>query len=148
MGKPYLTVAAIVAVALAVGACSSSSTSSMSSWWTPKAPPEEPNKFPANYKQEILLTLPRVLTEPTNIRDGGITDPVLRTTGQQERYAACVRTNSRDASGKYTGIEHRLAWFYGGHLNQLVGAKAGECDNAPYKPFPEVEKLCQAKSCA
>ena len=135
----------VLALVLIMGACSSST--SVSSLWSSKPPPEEPNKFPATYKDEILLTLSKTLGDPTNVRDGGITDPVLRPAGQEERYAACVRTNSRDSDGKYKGPEYRLAWFYGGHLNQLIEAKPGECDKAPFKPFPEVEKMCQVKTC-
>lgn len=135
----------VLALALIMGACSSST--SVSSLWSSKPPPEEPNKFPATYKDEILLTLSKTLGDPTNVRDGGITDPALRPAGQEQRYASCVRLNERGVDSKYLGVKHRIAWFYGGHLNQLVEAKAGECDNAPYKPFPEVEKLCQSKSC-
>ena len=145
MSKPHFSFAAVFALALIMGACSSSS--SVSSLWSATPPPEEPNKFPASYTQEIVATMPNLLANPANVRDGGITDPVLRPAGQEERYAACVRTNSRDSDGKYKGPEYRLAWFYGGHLNQLIEAKPGECDKAPFKPFPEVEKMCQVKTC-
>jgi hypothetical protein len=125
-------------VILAVTACSSSSS---------KAPEENPNQFPANYKEEILNTMSRTLDDPTNIRDAYISEPVIRRAGIEERYIVCVRSNSRDVSKQYIGSKDRVGYFYAGHLNQLVEATNGQCANAAYKPFPELEKLCQAKKC-
>ena len=48
------------------------------------------------------------------------------------------------ASRNYAGSTDRIAYFYGGHLNQLVEATKEQCGNAAYKPFPELEKLCLA----
>jgi hypothetical protein len=87
------------------------------------------------------------LEDPTNVRDAYISEPVLRRAGNDERYVVCVRSDSRDASRLYTGSKDRIAYFYGGHLNQLVEATKEQCGNAAYKPFPELEKLCQAKKC-
>ena len=42
----------------------------------------------------------------------------------------------------YEGSTDRIAYFYGGHLNQLIEASKEQCGNAAYKPFPELEKLC------
>jgi hypothetical protein len=58
-----------------------------------------------------------------------------------------VRLDSRDVNRQYTGIKDRMAIFYGGHLNQLIDATKDQCGNAAYRPFPELEKLCQAKKC-
>jgi hypothetical protein len=124
------------AVAAALAACSS-------------GPPKEtePNIPPANYKQEILLTLTRTLDDPTNLRDAGITEPALTKVGAEQRYALCVRLNARDASHVYMGPKHYVVYFFGGAVNQLVEAEAGQCANAAYKPFPEAEKLCFANKC-
>jgi len=128
----------ISSVALVLVNCSSSK----------KAEPEEnPNVFPSNYKNEILTTMTAALDDPTNVRDAYISEPALRRAGNDERYVVCVRSDSRDASRVYTGSKDRIAYFYGGHLNQLVEATREQCGNAAYKPFPELEKLCQAKKC-
>src|SRR6185437_12139920 len=87
-----------------------------------KPPEEDPNAFPADYKNEILLTMTNMLVDPTNIRDAFITDPILRQVGTQQRYIACVRSDARNASKHYEGSKDRIAYFYGGHLNQLVDA--------------------------
>ena len=112
-----------------------------------KQPEENPNVFPADYKNEILLTMTNTLEDPTNIRDAFISEPVLRQAGKEERYVVCVRSDSRNANKQYTGSMDRIGYFYAGHLNQLIDATKEQCGNAAYKPFPELEKLCQAKKC-
>jgi hypothetical protein len=125
------------AVALALTACSSSK----------KEPDENPNLFPADYKNEILTTMTSTLENPTNVRAAYISDPVLRPVGKNERYVVCVRSDSRNANNHYTGSKDRIALFYDGHLNQLIEATKEQCESTAYKPFPELEKLCQAKKC-
>jgi len=112
-----------------------------------KQPEENPNVFPADYKNEILLTMTNTLEDPTNIRGAFISEPVLRSAGKDERYVVCVRSDSRNANKNYTGSKDRIGYFYAGHLNQLVNASKEQCGNAAYKPFPELEKLCLAKKC-
>jgi hypothetical protein len=126
---------------LAVGLIGCSGTGSS------KQPEENPNIFPADYKNEILLTMTNALEDPTNIRDAFISEPVLRAAGKEERYAVCVRSDSRNANKHYTGSKDRIGYFYAGHLNQLVDATKEQCGNVAYTPFPELEKLCQAKKC-
>ena len=121
--------------AMALAACST------------KTPEIDPNMFPANYKKEILDTLTHTLDDPTNVRDAFISDPVLTPIDKDQRYTACVRFNARDLRRQYVGSRDRIAYFYGGSLNQLVEASPEQCGNAAYKPFPELEKLCQAKKC-
>ncbi|MGB8056603.1 MAG: hypothetical protein WCF75_08245 [Pseudolabrys sp.] len=108
---------------------------------------ENPNVFPSDYKNEILTTLTSSLDDPTNIRSAYITDPFIRPAGKEERYVVCVRSDSRNVARHYTGITDRIGYFYNGHLNQLVDATKEPCGNIAYKPFPELEKLCQAKKC-
>jgi len=126
------------ALAVSLIGCSGSSS---------KQPEENPNVFPADYKNEILLTMTNTLEDPTNIRDAFISEPALRQAGKEERYVVCVRSDSRNANRNYTGSKDRIGYFYAGHLNQLIDATKEQCGNAAYKPFPELEKLCQAKKC-
>jgi len=109
---------------------------------------ENPNVFPTDYKNEILVTLTNSLDNPTNIRNASITDPFIRSAGKEERYVVCLRFDARNLNNNYTGLSDRIAIFYGGHINQLVDATKEQCGNVTYKPFPELEKLCQAKKCA
>jgi len=112
-----------------------------------KQPEENPNVFPADYKNEILLTMTSTLDDPTNVRGAFISEPALRQAGKEERYVVCVRSDSRNANKQYTGSMDRIGYFYAGHLNQLIDATKEQCGNAAYKPFTELEKLCQAKKC-
>ena len=140
MGRTGLGVLALSAIAL--GGCSSLDVFSKA------PPPVAPNIFPSDYRNEILSTLNVKLVDPTNVHDAGISDPVLvQVSEQDQRYAVCVRFNPRDINRQYTGEEERIAYFYGGHLNQLVPATAGQCKTAVYKPWPDLEKNCQAKKC-
>jgi hypothetical protein len=102
--------------------------------------PAEANLLPTNYKQEILDMLSRTLGYPTNVREAYISDPALGPVDKDQRYMACVRYNARDASSHYEGSTERIAYFYGGHLNQLIKASKEQCGNAAYKPFPRAGK--------
>ena len=130
--------ASLLSGLMALAACSSDSK---------KNAEPEPNIFPTNYKNEILDTLPRVLDDPTNVRDAFITEPMLRSTGKDQRYVVCVRANARDIKRDYAGSKDRIAYFFGGHLNQMIDATKEQCGNASYKPFPELEKYCLGTKC-
>lgn len=126
----------LLAASAALAACSSSKEAAV-----------DPNIVPADYRREILNTLQTSLDNPVNVREAAISDPVLRSTGQDQRYSICVRENSRDLSGQYRGVREHIGWFYGGQLNQLIEAAPGQCTGANYRPWPELEKLCQASKC-
>jgi len=134
----------IAALAFALAGCSS-----VSSWFdsSSKAPPVDPNAFPADYKKEIINTMLTLVDEPPKVRDSFVTDPALRTAGAEQRYVVCVRTSARNASGQFEPPKDRIGYFYGGHLNQLVDATPEQCGNAAYKPFPELDHMCAGKSC-
>jgi hypothetical protein len=137
MGRSAASVCLPLGLAIALAACSSGS----------KEPEPAPNVIPTNYKREIIETLTRVLDDPTNVRDAYVSEPVLRPAGKEERYTVCVRSNSRNLMREYSGAKDRIAYFFGGHLNQLIDASKEQCGNAPYKPFPELEKLCLGNKC-
>ncbi|MGH6728009.1 MAG: hypothetical protein ACREB8_15925 [Pseudolabrys sp.] len=122
-------------------------TAALAACSTTKPKPVDPNLFPANYKREILDTMTGMLIDPTNVRDAFISDPVLTTVDKEQRYTVCIRYNARDDSRQYMGSTDRIGYFYAGHLNQLIKASNGQCAAAAYKPFPELEKLCQATKC-
>ena len=137
MGRSAASVCLPLGLAIALAACSSGS----------KEPEPAPNVIPTNYKREIIETLTRVLDDPTNVRDAYVSEPILRPAGKEERYTVCVRSNSRNLMREYSGAKDRIAYFFGGHLNQLIDATKEQCGNAPYKPFPELEKLCLGNKC-
>jgi len=140
MGRNAVKPAFFLALLLALAACSSGD-------YLGKPKEVDPNVFPAGYKKEITDTLTRTLEDPTNVRDAFVSEPALRPAGRDQRYAVCIRANSRNANRQYMGSKDRIAFFFGGYLNQLVDATKEQCGNAVYKPFPELEKLCLGKTC-
>lgn len=106
------------------------------------------NIRPAKYKDEVLQVFPQAVTDPTNVHDAAITEPMLNQNGPVHVYYVCVRANSRDANHQYTGVKEYAGYFYDGHLGQFVDAPPGLCDKAAYQPFPELEKLCLGKKCS
>jgi hypothetical protein len=138
--KHTRTLILLPVLALALAACAGDD-------YLGKPKPVDPNIVPIDYKNEIIGTLKTVLTDPTNVKDAYISEPVLAPVNKDQRYIVCIRSNSRGYRREYLGSKDRVAYFYGGHLNQLVDATKDQCVNASYKPFPELEKLCLGKSC-
>lgn len=124
----------LVLLALALAACASSKDEKK----------VDANAFPTQYKSEIMRTIARVIDDPRDIRDAYLSDPVLDPSGPVHVYYSCVRSNSKNLNQQYAGTKDRVAYFYGGHISQLVDAPADLCAKAAYKPFPELERLCQA----
>jgi hypothetical protein len=137
----FLTRALLIpAAALALAGCASGD-------YLGKPKEVDPNIVPTRYKNEIILNLQQALIDPTNVKDAQITDPFLTQGAKDPRYVVCIRSNSRGYNREYLGSKDRIAYFYGGYLNQLVDAKPEQCAKASYKPFPELEKLCLGASC-
>jgi hypothetical protein len=108
----------------------------------------DPNIFPTDYKREVLNTLTPLLGDPNNVHDALISDPALVPVGKDQRYAVCVRANTRNAAGQYAGPKDRIGYFFGGHLNQLIAATPEQCGQAAYKPFAELANYCAGESCS
>ena len=58
-----------------------------------------------------------------------------------ERYTVCVRYNAKDVDGRYAGIKQGMVVFTRGRFDRFVPQQHGLCDQAEYKPFPELEAL-------
>jgi hypothetical protein len=135
-----LRLCVVATVALVLAGCGSTE-------YLGKPKEVDPNIFPAKYKEEIVLNLKQALIDPTNVKEAFISEPVLSSDTKDPRYTVCIRSNSRGYQREYLGPKDRIAYFYGGTLNQLIDAKPEQCAKANYKPFPEIEKLCMGASC-
>jgi len=137
MGRRAASLCLLSALAMALAACSSDSK------------PENPNLFPTDYKDEIIATLKKLFKDNDTIKVSGafVSDPVLRPVGKDQLYTACVRYTAHGTSPGEIGNAVRIAYFYGGHLNQLIEANQDQCGNAAYKPFPELDKYCVGIGC-
>jgi hypothetical protein len=101
----------------------------------------DPNKYPIEYKSELLKFLRTDLRDPSGVRSAFITDPTLTQFGNENRYTVCLRYNARDSGGQYEGSKDRIAIFYGAQINQIRDASKEECGTAVYRPFPELEAM-------
>ncbi len=97
--------------------------------------------YPANYKSDILAALRVYLRDPTNIRDAGLSEPVLQPVGRGDRYVACLRFDAKKSNGEYAGTKDHVAIFTAGRLDRLTEAVRDQCAAATVQPFPEAEKL-------
>jgi hypothetical protein len=102
----------------------------------------DPNLVPANYKAEIIATIPTLYADPSGIRDAYYSDPAIRPDTGATVYQSCVRFNPRGPGGQYLGDREYVAYYYGGHLSQFFRATDDRCAKAAYRPFPEIERLC------
>jgi hypothetical protein len=137
MGRCAATLCLLSALAATLAACSSDSK------------PDNPNLFPTDYKKEIIDTLKKLFASNDTSRVSGafISDPLLRPVGKDQLYTACVRYTAHGATQGEIGNAVRVAYFYGGHLNQLVPAEKDQCGNVAYKPFLELDKFCVGTGC-
>jgi hypothetical protein len=108
--------------------------------------PVEVNVLPTNYRVAMLEFLRTKLTDPSNVRDAYISEPTLQPIGTDTRYVICVRFNSKDGYGQYTGSRDNIAIYFAGKLTQFVSATREQCGNVPYQRFPELETLTKPAS--
>lgn len=108
------------------------------------------NLYPKDYKNEIIGTLRQSVfskNETSSVADAFISEPALHAVGSGQLYVSCVRYTAHGTAFNVAANATRVAYFYGGHLNQLVPASADECAKAAYKPFPELDKVCVGTGC-
>lgn len=98
------------------------------------------NKFPDNYRAEIIAYQRSFLNDPSGIRGAAITQPAVKSVGSTERYVVCVRFDAKAPTGAYAGAREHLAIFVAGKLDQM-GVAGEACRDAAYEPFPELERL-------
>jgi hypothetical protein len=115
-----------------------------------KRPTVDSNVAPTNrYKSEIVDTLKLIFekNDTTSISNAVVSDPVLRSIGGEQHYISCIRYTAHYATLKMTTTTERVAYFFGGHLNQLIEATKEQCGSAAYKPFPELDEVCIGRGC-
>ena len=122
-----------------------------------RATDEEINVLPASYKSDILGAMHAYLNDPTGIRDSAISEPSLKSVGNDKRYVVCLRFNHKQSGNAYAGVKEIAAVFVAGRFDRFAevrrdsGKDTGErdpaseprgpCADATYAAFPELEKL-------
>jgi hypothetical protein len=133
--RAAMPMAAFVVV-LALGGCGSSGLPDLTK--EREKPVVDPNVFPSDYKRKVRDTLRSTLTNWMDVRDGAISEPVLKPMSNTTRYVVCVRYNEKSGNA-YVGIKESATIFLSGEVTQLIDATRELCGNAIYQRFPEIE---------
>ena len=134
-----LLVAASAAVAL--GGCAREigpSASELKARW------DAENIYPQGYRQDLLAFLRTYVNDPSQIRGAAVSQPQLKYVGPGDRYVACVRYNSRNSDGKYSGSKDGAAVYVAGKLDRFFDTPKDVrelCKEVAFAPFPELERL-------
>lgn len=139
MGRYGANLCLFLALAAAAAACSDSKDARLAN----------PLLAPAHARTEIVSTLRDLFQKNDTIRvtNAMMSEPVVKQVGTSQIYIACVRYTAHGINADMVGSAERVAYFFGGHLNQLIPAEEGQCRDAAYKPFPELEAVCIGKGC-
>lgn len=98
---------------------------------------------PPTYRAEIVAFMRTYLNDPTGVRDAYVTEPSLRTLDETSSYMACLRYNARKRSGQYAGSKDSLVLFRNGRLDRILDNARGQCKDAAYQPFHELEAMAR-----
>jgi hypothetical protein len=120
----------VVLLAVALCACSSVGEKKI-----------EENVYPVDYKAKIKEWLRLQVADPKSIRDAYIAEPALKARGAVTRYIVCLKFDAKDGSGQYQGNKEFAAFYYAGQITQIAEATRETCENALYRPYPEIEKM-------
>jgi hypothetical protein len=101
----------------------------------------EENVYPADYKIRIREWLDLQVADSKSIRDAYIAEPALKPRGAVTRYIVCVKFDAKDEHGQYQGNKEFAAFYYAGQITQIAEASRETCENALYRPYPELEKF-------
>jgi hypothetical protein len=98
-------------------------------------------RFPDNYRTEVLAFMKTYLNNPVDVHDAGMADPVQRSVGGRLRYVSCLRFTPREADGSYREPRERAILYVNGRLDRVVENASDLCAGAAYAPFPQLEKM-------
>jgi hypothetical protein len=130
-----LTLGAAISLGGSLGGCFGAGGSK------PDTAAADPNVLPAQYRAQVAEILRTTLPVVTGIRDGYITEPMLRPVGGANLYVVCVRYNAKGANNVYMGQKDSYVTFLGGRPNQFLDATRELCGSAAWQRYPEIESL-------
>ncbi len=136
-GACRLSAGLLVGLSFLLGACGHHHSPSS------ETAPSDPdiNVLPADYKRDILAAMHAYLNDPTGIRDAAISEPVLKTVGNLQRYVVCVRFDAKKHGNDYAGVKEIAAVFLVGRFDHFVEKAQEQCAGLSLSPFPELQKL-------
>lgn len=98
------------------------------------------NDVPPNYRALAAAKLRETLKDPYSVRDASISEPTSGFVGLLNGGSAsmvCVRLNSKNSFGAYTGISEMAVIFRGGVATDAMNDELN-CARRSYSPFPEI----------
>ena len=138
MGARAVRLFLLCAVGIGLGGCPQS-----------QPPKVESNAFPSDYKREIIATLRTAVfakNDTIRVSNAMIAGPVLEEVGKDQHYIACISYTAH-GTDNLSANATRIAYFYGGHLIQIIPAGQGQCTKMNYQPFPELNQVCVGAGC-
>src|ERR1700691_6418819 len=90
------------------------------------------NAYPKNYKSDILAAMHAYLNDPTDIHDAAISDPALKSAGNNTRYVVCLKFNAKKNAREYAGVKEVAALFLAGRFDQFVDTPKDLCAGVTY----------------
>jgi hypothetical protein len=104
---------------------------------------------PVGYREAAKGYITQAFVDPYSIRDAAISRPFpirYGITGQDTVWFVCIRSNSKNRLGGYTGLTETPIAFIGNNVDPERSAYVRQhmavlniCRPAIYEPFPEVE---------
>jgi hypothetical protein len=134
----YIRSAAVL-LALGVGGCAWTGGNDNLSYTADRGIDDQ--KYPANYRPELLAFLRTYLNDPRGVREAVIAEPAQKKVGGRLRYVVCLRFNARGSGGAYAGVKERAAMYIDGRFDRMIEDAGELCEGATYAAFPEMEKL-------
>jgi hypothetical protein len=124
-----LSVAAVLAaVAFTAAGCSGFGGSKPAQ----PQPAADPNAYPADYRNQIVIFLRQSLTDRADFRGALISAPALKPIGDGQHYMVCVQVTGRGQP------KTKVAIYLAGIMTQFIDA-TDQCIGAAYLPFKELE---------
>jgi hypothetical protein len=93
----------------------------------------DPNTYTANYRTQMVEFLRQSLTSRVDYRGAVISQPVLKTVGDSQRYIVCLRFNGNSQ------ISNKVAIYFAGMISQFIDSTPEQCGDAAYQPFKELD---------
>ena len=122
-------------------ACLLMLTACSSDWMAARERRAQSNIMPTNYRPDIVALMRSYLNDPTRVRDAYLSEPALRPAEGGQAYTVCVRYNARKSDGQYAGSKDSMVSFRDGRVDRVVDNARGQCADAAYQPFPELETM-------
>ncbi len=98
-------------------------------------------QIPSNYRAQIAAHLKKTLKDPYSVRDAEISEPTTIFVGLVNGGSApgaCIRLNSKNSFGAYTGLQTFTVVMKNGEITGVREPVFDTCRSVTWSPFPEI----------